>query len=193
MMKLAFFLTTLLAFVSAFAQDSDAIALINNNSTSLDQTQYEVEGQIHTISLAPGVTFGPSIQFKSSPFNAFGFRMVAPISRNDDLQLISMGGFWRHYFSEKSTSLFTEVGGGVNFATFENEQFVAELSGNGTSFFSAMANFGVLHKINEDIGFGGYGGVDIARVRLSKNFISYPDDGRAYIYPRLSMFASIAF
>ena len=191
--KLVFFLTPFLAISLGFAQESESALMVNNSSASLDKTQYEVEGQIHTISLAPGVTFGPSINLKTSPYNAFGFRVVAPVTRNDDLQIISMGGFWRHYFSELKTSLFTEAGGGVNFATLGNQQFMArQRSINGTSFISGMANFGILHKINEDVGFGGYGGVDFTNILLTKNDFGLREN-TIYLYPRLSMFASIAF
>ncbi len=152
---------------------------------TLNKPDWNVQGELQTISLSPNAAFGPAMFFATSEKNMMGFRLAAPLSRSEEFSNYSFQLAWRHHFQPVRTSLFFETTLGTNF-------FLKESSGEYTNSFSAGANFGISHYFNSEFGIGGYGGLDITNAQVTKTFVS-TNTTTQFIYPKIALFGTVAF
>lgn len=172
-------------------QDLNEVTLLSSQSTApaptLRETEFiEVEAQIHTISIAPTVTFGPSLTYQHTDSEHFGFRALAPFSRADDISVLSLTGFWRHMFTQKKTALFGEVG--LSYNLFGDRNVYSNDSAG-----SADLSIGAIHRLTADLGFGGIAGITASGAQVERDFVNTSGGNSTYFYPRLALFGNMHF
>ncbi len=142
---------------------------------------WSVEGQLNTASNSTTSTFGPSMFYRLDEKNLVGFRLLSPLSWGEGT--LSQMAVYRHLFGIEKTSLFGEV------SLASNQYSVGDTELDSPS---AGTNFGIIHRLNEDISFGGLAGMEWTHVELHKNSVS---DAKSdlNLYGRLALFGSVAF
>lgn len=187
-MKIFFCLFALAFASSSFAQQSS----MQNTSQQSFELQDElraptwtVTGELSTISISPHATFGPAMFYSSSESNMWGVRVLAPLSRSERITVNTIQFAWRHNFQYGQTSIFLEP-------TFSQNYIYDDIVIRDYMGASFGANFGVSHYFDSQFGIGGYGGIDVSQTYVSRNDFGMRS-GMSAIYPRITVFGTIAF
>lgn len=146
---------------------------------------YDVEAQIYATSISPSMTIGPSLAYHLDDDNKIGFRALMPIQRSNDIAALSFSGFWRHTYSPKRTSFFSEFGLSHNVFGREN------VYTNDTAL-SGEANIGMTHQFTSDFGIGGIAGLSLAQSDVKKESVD-THTSELFLYPRLAFFGAFEF
>jgi hypothetical protein len=182
----------ILAALLIFSVSAMALAEVNSNSikeenanTNTTQNQnWSVEAQFNTISNSISPTFGPSLLYALNNKNQLGLRFLAPTTGSGDATA-SLMAVYRHLFSESKTSLLVEGTLGENGYAYGEPSEAIYAPSVGT-------NLGVIHRLNDDIAFGGLAGLEWTQTYLQKG-LAFNNPSGLDVYARLSLFVSLYF
>ncbi len=184
-----------------FAFPMLSLAEVQTSTIENNKNDWAVEAIFNTTSDSTGTTFGPSIYYKINNQNFIGFRFNAPVGNKTDFEgTYTLAIPYRLFFSERKTSLFTELNLALNsYSIFENKSYYdSEFNfiGNDrvlvSSTGASMGTYlGVIHNLNSDISFGGLAGLDWSNVALNR--IYRTQSNNVFAYTRISIFSSLNF
>lgn len=146
---------------------------------------YDVEAQIFATSISPSMSLGPSLSYQMDSENKIGFRALVPLQRSNDIAALSLSGFYRHIYSPKQTSFFSEFG--LSHNIFGRSNVYAN-----DSALSAEANVGLTHRFNPEFGIGGLAGLSLAQADVKQTSVE-THSSEFFLYPRLAVFGSFEF
>ena len=166
------------------AEETTTSTTSANAATSSASTKHDwtTEGQLATSSNSIQPTFGPALFYNVDDNNQVGFKVLAPVGKVSE-GTTSLVGAYRYFFGRAKTALFGE---GTLSANWYNS---ANYYVYGTSLGT---HIGVVHRLTEDIAFGGIGGTEWTRTRIV-NSVAFNDPNSIYIWPVIAVFGAIGF
>jgi hypothetical protein len=180
--KMILFFALLLPF-TVNAQDGVSSASMSTGSRVVEF--YDVEAQLYATSISPSMTIGPALAYQMSDSEKIGFRALAPLNRNDDVSALSFSGYWRHTYTPKQTSFFSEFG-------ISHNIFAVENNFSNSSAFSVEAGVGLTHRLTQEMGIGGLAGLSASQANVTRSEVE-TSTSEIFLYPRLALFGSFEF
>lgn len=188
-----FICSSLIAFfVLSFSCLVTAAEEINSISDTQPKTEnlgkWSVEAQLNTYSISVSPTFGPTLNYSLNEKNLLGLRTLAPLSREATTETFSAHLVWRHMFSQKKTSLFSELTTGYLLTLNQGVEGPGYLQAGAAGF-----NLGAQYKLDSNFGIGGLAGGDFTRLEVTRRSFAILSEGPVIFYPRLALFANVIF